>query len=63
MGSFRIIEAINIASEGGAGFGDIVISTQIDLLIFDCAPKPLDEDIIPPSTLVIHADGDLVFQK
>jgi hypothetical protein len=34
---------------------------QIDLLvIFDAAPQPLDEHVVTPGTLGIHADGDAV---
>ena len=35
MGSFRIIEAVNVASEGRASFGNSVIGPQIDLFVFN----------------------------
>ena len=63
MRSFRIIEAVNVATEGGASFGYICIGSQVNLLIFDCPPETLDEHIVPPSRFAIHADGDLVFYK
>lgn len=63
MGKFRIVEAVDVAPERSAGFRYTVIGAQIDLLIFDGAPEPFDDDIVPPSRLAIHVDGDLVFQE
>ena len=34
---------------------------QIDLLIFDGPPKPLDKNIVAPSPFSIHADRDVMF--
>ena len=34
-----------IAAERGAGFLDAVVGAQIDRLILDGPPQPLDEDI------------------
>ncbi len=34
---------------------------QKDALVFDATPKTLDVDIIPPSSLAIHTDGDTTF--
>ena len=51
MGPFGIVEAVDVAAEGSAGFGDIVIGSQIDLPLLDCAPEPFNEDIVPPSRL------------
>ena len=39
---------------------DGFVGSQIDLLVFDAAPQPLDEDIVPPSPFAVHADGDAV---
>ena len=36
----------------------IFISMQIDFLIFDGAPKSLDENIVAPGSLAVHADVD-----
>ena len=33
---------------------------QIHLLIFDAAPQPVDEDVVPPGALAIHADRNAV---
>jgi hypothetical protein len=34
---------------------------QIDLLVLHRPPKPLDEHVVPPGALAVHADLDLVF--
>jgi hypothetical protein len=31
---------------------------EVDFLVFDRTPEPLDEDVVPPRTLAIHRDGD-----
>ena len=52
-----------VAANRSAGVADAVVGPQIHLLVFDAAPKPLDEHIVPPSALAIHADGDPVFDQ
>ena len=32
--------------------------SEIDLLVLDRPPEPLDEDVVAPGTLAVHADGD-----
>jgi hypothetical protein len=34
---------------------------QIDLLVLHRPPQPLDEHVVPPGALAVHADLDLVF--
>ncbi len=36
----------------GLGLGDVAIGIEVDLLVFEAAPQPLDED-------VVHARGPL----
>lgn len=36
---------------------------QIDLLVLDRFPNPLDEDIVPPSPFSIHADFDVILDE
>lgn len=39
------------------------VGMQINLLVFDRTPEPLDKDIVPPCALAIHRDFDFcVFQ-
>ena len=35
-----------------------VVGAQIDLLVFDRSPQPLDEDVVALGALAVHADGD-----
>ena len=48
-----------IPADPGACLGDAGIGPQVDLLIFDAPPQTLDEDVVTPSPLAIHADFDL----
>ena len=54
---------VQIAANRSAGFADAVVGPQIHLLVFDAAPKPLDEHVVPPSPLAVHADGDPVLDQ
>src|SRR5215217_7396216 len=54
-----VVEA-EIAADRGTGLGDRVVSSEVDLLVLDRSPQPLDEDVVAPSALAVHADGDLV---
>ena len=63
MGSLCVVEAIDVAAERGAGLGDICISPQVNFLVFECPPKPLDEHIVPPRSLAIHADQNVVLHE
>src|SRR3954462_2877602 len=36
------------------------VGSQIDLLVFDAFPQPLDEHVVSPGSFAIHADGDAV---
>ena len=57
-----IIEG-QIAANRSASLGDTVVGPQIDLLVFDAAPEPLDKHIVPPRALAVHADRDLVLEQ
>ena len=52
-----------IPTNRSSGLGDTVVGLQIDLLVFDAAPEPLDKHIVAPGTLAIHADRDLVLEE
>src|SRR6478752_4590376 len=36
------------------------VGSQIDLLVFDAFPQPLNEHVVSPGSFAIHADGDAV---
>jgi len=42
---------------------DRLIGSEIDLLVFDRFPEPLDEDVVAPGTLAVHADLDLLANR
>ena len=54
---------IQVAADRSAGVADAFVGPQIYYLVFNAAPKPLDEHVVPPSALAVHADGDLVFNQ
>src|SRR3954466_1482987 len=59
MRSAGVVEA-EIPADRGASLGDRVVSSKVDLLVLDRSPEPLDEDVVAPGTLAVHADGDPV---
>src|SRR5436853_5123277 len=44
-------------ADAGLGLGDTGIGVEVDLLVFEAAPQPLDEDVVH---VAAHADGDRV---
>jgi hypothetical protein len=40
------------------GVQSILVCLQIHLLVFHCAPQPLNEDVVPIPPLFVHADLD-----
>src|SRR5258708_35842193 len=53
-----VIVKVEIAANRSTRLADAVVSPQIDLFVFDAAPQPLDEHVIPPGPLAVHADRD-----
>src|SRR5262249_58554399 len=51
---------VQVTADRSPGLADAVVGSQIHLLVFDAAPQPFDEDIVAPSPLAVHADGDVV---
>src|SRR5215475_7501279 len=45
-------------ANAGLGFGHCRIGIEVDLLIFETAPQPLDEDVVHAAALTVHADRD-----
>src|SRR6516165_10516699 len=54
---FLVVEA-QPSADPGLRFGDAGIGMQVDLLVFQAAPQPLDEDVVHAAPLAIHADRD-----
>src|SRR5437660_10590687 len=57
--AFRVVK-FQPGANTGLGFGHSRISMEVDLLIFEAAPQPLDEDVVHTPALAIHADHDPV---
>jgi hypothetical protein len=49
-----------ISADASAGFGNRGVGVEVHLLVFHQAPEALNEHIVAPATLSIHADGDLL---
>src|ERR1022692_2213467 len=62
MRSAGIVEA-EVTADRGPRLGDRVVGFQINLLVFDRSPQALDEHIVAPGALAVHADGDTGFEK
>ena len=59
MTSLIIVE-MKVFSKRGPRLGYGLIGLEIHLLVFDGAPQPLDEHVVAPAALAIHADIDRV---
>ncbi len=58
MGPSAVVEG-QMPADSGACLGDAGLGPQVDLLIFDAPRRTLDDDVVAPSPLAIHADFDL----
>src|SRR5271169_2543722 len=54
-----VVEA-QVTADRGAGLADAVVGPQIDLLVLDAAPQALDEHVVAPGALAVHADRNAV---
>ena len=55
-----IIVEIEVFSKRGASLVYGCVGLEIHLLVFDGAPQPFDEHVVPPTALAVHADIDRV---
>ena len=55
-----LIVKLEIAVQALPGVGDRVVGVQVNLLVFDAFPEPLDQHVVDPTTLTVHADLDAV---
>src|SRR6516165_5959480 len=55
--ALRVVK-VQPGANAGLGFGHCRIGIEVDLLIFETAPQPLDEDVVHASALTVHADRD-----
>ena len=54
-----IVES-EVAGQLLPGLGDALIGMQVDMLVFHALPQPLDEHVVDPAPLAVHADLDPV---
>src|ERR1700675_3263365 len=54
---------VEIPADRISCLGDSFVGSQIDLLVFDAAPQPLNEHVVPPGPFAIHADSDAMAGK
>jgi len=47
------------AVDPGAQLPRALVAAQVDVLVLDGAPEPLDEDVVHPASAPVHADSDL----
>src|ERR1019366_9227254 len=47
-----------VLRERSACLRAVRVPVQIDLFVLDAAPQSLDEHVVDPATLAVHADGD-----
>src|SRR5574342_774267 len=57
MRSYAVIE-VEVDPDRALRLGDRAVSVQVDFLVFEAAPQPLNEYVIPPAPASVHADAD-----
>src|ERR1700692_2891200 len=62
MGPSSVIK-VEIPADRMSGLADGFVGSQIDLLVFDATPQPLNEHVVPPCPFAIHADSDAMAGK
>lgn len=54
---------VDVATDGGACLGDRGVGVKVHLLVIRRAPEALNEHVVAPVALPVHADGDLLAQE
>src|SRR5258708_14493616 len=54
---------VQVAADRSTGVADAFVGPQIHLLVFNAAPNPPDEHVVPPSALAAHAAVVPVFDQ
>ncbi len=57
MRSLAVVE-VQIPADRGARLAEAVAGVPVDLLVFDRAPEPLEENVVAPGALGVPAEGD-----
>src|SRR5450631_4232385 len=59
MGPSSVIK-VEIPADRMSRLANAFVGPQVHLLVFDAAPQPLDEDVVAPCALAVHADRNAV---
>ena len=51
---------LQVFPDGSSGFADRLVGVEIDLLILDRLPHPLDEHVVAPAALTNLSFGDIL---
>ncbi len=54
------IVKLEIALQALLCLGDRIVGVQVDLLVFHAFPEPLDQHVVDPAALAVHANLDAV---
>ena len=54
--SLCVVEG-DVSTDRLSCLADTFVGMQIDFLVLDCSPEALDEDVVSPGALAVHADG------
>ena len=54
------VAEVQIAADRSADLADAVVGPQIHLLVFDAALQALDEHVVAPGLVAVHADRNAV---
>src|SRR5207344_3105886 len=57
MGSARVVEG-EVRRQARTCCAHRLIGLEVHLLVLDASPQPLDEDVVAPGTLAVHAGAD-----
>ena len=55
------VVSVNILSDGGSGFFDVIVLCQIGFFILEAAEPTLNHDVVCPAAFAIHALPDSIF--
>jgi hypothetical protein len=58
-----VVVKFKVSSDAAPRLGNVLVSLQVHLLVFEAAPEPLDEDIVPEAPTSVHADRDAVISQ
>src|SRR5439155_24550982 len=56
-----VVEEGEVVADPASRLGYVVVRVQVDLLVFQRAPQSLDEDVVTPAALAVHADLHAAF--